>query len=467
MGTIEIIRKFVESNHAIERLVREALERLPLGLRYGISYGQTFRHWLAFLRESEQWSRERLETYQVEHLKDLLVHTAKNVPYYMKLFREYGFEPARVQNLDDIKDLPYLDKETVRTARSEFIAQNIPESKLITVKTSGTTGIPLCLYGTKETEEKHWATVVHLWSRTGYHPGARTVFFESTSRENSKEPFPWQKSGNRLIISSSHLVEPWIDRFIEMINRFRPEYAVGFPHTIAAFFSYVKNRKRTMCGSLKSIITVAEQIYPWQKELIETAAGARVFLDYGLVEKAIHGGGCEHADAYHFYPQYGLTEYAPLRNESHELVGTGFINYTMPLIRYRTGDICRGLRKGCGACGRPYDTAAAIDGRLCDFLVTADGRVVSAHLTIDREVLEHIERFQLYQEKAGEVELRVWTKDKDRGYADRLLREVRRCTSPLGRDIGYKIVAMGNENRKAQTKYSVVDQQLDMRSFLA
>ncbi len=37
MGTIEVIKKFIESNWVIERAVREVLERLPLRFRYGIS----------------------------------------------------------------------------------------------------------------------------------------------------------------------------------------------------------------------------------------------------------------------------------------------------------------------------------------------------------------------------------------------------------------------------------------------
>jgi len=466
MGTTEIIRKFIESNRIIERVVKEGVERLPLRFRYGISYGPTFRYWLAFLKESEKWDREKLETYQVEQLRDLLIHAGKNVPYYRRMFREYGFKPEKVQNADDLKALSYLDKTIVKAERSEFIATNIPKKQLIAVTTSGTTGIPLSMYGTKETEEKHWATVVHLWSRTGYSPGSRTVFLESTAREGRKEPFPWKKYGDRLIISSNHLKDPWVDQFIEMINKFKPEYVIGFPQTIAAFSSYVKNKNRILCESFKSIILIGEQAYAWQKDLIKGVMGARIFSDYGMVEKVIHGGGCEHADAYHFYPQYGLTEYVQLQNHFNELVGTGFINYAMPLIRYRTGDICRHIRKGCTVCGRPYDTTFAIDGRLCDFLVTAGGQLVSVHLTLDHHVLKHIEGFQLYQEKAGEVELRVWTKDKEGRHAGRLLHEIQRCTSPLGKDLGYKIVTMGNQDTRTQTKYSVVDQHLDMRNLL-
>jgi len=99
MGTIEFINKFIGSNRIIGRLVREGVERLPLKFRYGMSYGPTFRYWLAFLKESAKWSREKLETYQVEQLRDLLIHAGKNVSYYRRIFREYGFEVA-MENQD-------------------------------------------------------------------------------------------------------------------------------------------------------------------------------------------------------------------------------------------------------------------------------------------------------------------------------------------------------------------------------
>ena len=159
MGSIEVIKKFIESNWIIERAAREVLERLPLRFRYGISYGPTFRYWLGFLRESEYWDKEKLEAFQLEQLKALLNHAARNVPYYKKLFSDYGFNPEKVQCLDDIKTLPYLTKETVRDRANDFVATNVPEEDLIKTTTSGSTGIPLVIYNTRESIEKYHAYI--------------------------------------------------------------------------------------------------------------------------------------------------------------------------------------------------------------------------------------------------------------------------------------------------------------------
>jgi phenylacetate-CoA ligase len=466
MGTIEIIRKFIESNRVLERGVREISEMLPLRLRYGISYGPTFRHWLAFLKESEKWDTDRLEAYQVEQLRDLLIHAGRNVPYYKRVFREYGFAPENVQSLDDIKALPYLDRKTIKENQKEFVATSVTEGRLISATTSGTTGIPIIVYGTKETEEKHWATIVDLWSRAGYHPNSRTIFFEANIREGSKENLPWKKYGNKLVLSSNYFMDEWIDTYIELINNFKPDFLIGFPHALATLSSYIKGSGKSISCGVKCAIVYAENVYDWQRELIREVFGARVLSDYGMVEKVIHGGGCELSDAYHIYPQYGLTEYLFLEDPLYELVGTGFINYAMPLIRYRTGDARNKMEKRCEKCGRNYEILPDLAGRVGDFLVDAEGRILSVCLTFDFRVFEKIRRFQLYQERPGKVEVRIQPADSLSSHdRENILGAIKRSLGLNGGRILFEVVPEGME-RGVLGKYRMIDQRLDIKAFL-
>ena len=465
MGTIGIIKKFIESNRIIEKAAREVIERLPTRLRYSICYGPIFRYWLGFLRESEKWERKRLEAYQTEQLKDLLIHAGKNVPYYRRAFSDYGFRPERFQALDDIKAIPCLDRMTIKKNHGEFIAQNVPKQRLIATTTSGTTGIPLVVFGTKETEEKHWATIVDLWGRIGFRPESRTIFFEANITEGKRNGLPWKKYGRKLILSSNFFVPEWVDKFIAIINRFKPQYLIGFPHTIATFASYVKGMQRTFDRPLEGIIVYAENVYRWQRDIIEEVFGARVLSDYGQVEKVIHGGGCEHSDDYHLYPQYGFTEYIP-RGTFYELIGTGLINYSMPLIRYRTGDVCEKTANACPDCGRSYGVVQNLQGRSGDFLVNADGQIVSVYLDVYPDVFQKVHRFQLYQDHPGKVELRVWPdKNYREGAAAIILRELRRCLGPSGDTMEFSVELVHDGHLESGRKYKMVDQRLDIRDF--
>jgi phenylacetate-CoA ligase len=54
------------------------------------------------LQESQWWSRQQLEEYQLQQLSKLLHHAYENVPYYRKVFGERGLKPKDVQDFTAI-----------------------------------------------------------------------------------------------------------------------------------------------------------------------------------------------------------------------------------------------------------------------------------------------------------------------------------------------------------------------------
>ena len=73
-----------------------------------IRYGKVFRDTYAFLQESQWWSKEQLEEYQLQQLSTLLQHVYENVPYYRGVFDERGLKPKDIQGFTDLQMLPYL-----------------------------------------------------------------------------------------------------------------------------------------------------------------------------------------------------------------------------------------------------------------------------------------------------------------------------------------------------------------------
>ncbi len=115
---------------------------IPLPIRYG----KVFRETYAFLQESQWWSRERLEEYQLEQLSKLLHHAYENVPYYRRIFDERGLKPKDIQDFKDLQKLPYLTKEIIQDNLPDLVARNYPRSKLQYATTGGSTGIPMGFY---------------------------------------------------------------------------------------------------------------------------------------------------------------------------------------------------------------------------------------------------------------------------------------------------------------------------------
>jgi phenylacetate-CoA ligase len=410
MSTLEIINRFIGSSSAKERIAREVFDRLPLWARYRIYYGKAFLYWSALLKESEHFGSEKLEALQLHLLKDLLCNAAQNVPYYRKLFVDYGFNPTKLQCLEDIRVLPYLTKGIVKDNLNDFIATNIPKKELVTVMTSGSSGIPLTIYHTKESKEIGYAFNLHLLDRVGFTPKSKTVVFQWRNiKMGDRGGLRYLRYGNKLILSSNHhyLQSEWMTKYYEMIRRFRPEFISGYVTVMLSMAFFIKEQGFTPLAGIKAVFAHSEAMYPWQRRIIEESFGTRAFPSYGMHEGVLYGGGCEHSNYFHMFPQKGVIEFID-RGENHqEIVGTGLNNNAMPFIRYRTMDI--GIKKDttCDLCNRRYPLLKSIEGRSYDFLVNRRGKLIPAIIDVSSKSFRNVKQFQFYQEEPGIVYLKI------------------------------------------------------------
>ena len=74
---------------------------------------------------SSQWaSKEDLLIKQFNGLKDLLIHASEHVPVYKKIFKESEFDPFRFSDFSDLKKIPIISKDEIRSNFDEFKAEN-------------------------------------------------------------------------------------------------------------------------------------------------------------------------------------------------------------------------------------------------------------------------------------------------------------------------------------------------------
>ncbi len=112
-----------------------------------------FTETYAFLQESQWWSKEKLEEYQIQQFHELINHAYANVPYYRRVFDERGLKPRDIHNLEDLRKLLYLTKDIIRKHLKDLMATNYPVSKSHYATTGGSTGIPLGLYSERGVTE--------------------------------------------------------------------------------------------------------------------------------------------------------------------------------------------------------------------------------------------------------------------------------------------------------------------------
>jgi len=408
----------------------ELLKKLPYPIKQGLKYiygtipprfrySKVFWDTYNFLQKSQWWSRQRLEEYQLQQLEKLLKHAYENVPYYHRVFDERGLKAKDIQDFNDLKKLPYLTKDIIRDNIQDLVAQNYPKSKLQYCTTGGSTGIPLGFYHEKGiTDAKEKAFITMLWSRVGFKMGDRCLILRGNVVETAGKGKFWKYDtiNKNLIFSSYHMTDENLPKYNHKIREFQPDFIQAYPSVITILARFMKENNIEPFTTVKAILCASENLYPWQRKLLEEIMQCRVWSFYGHSERVALAGECEKSSYYHIFSEYGIVELIskdgkPVTQECEigEIVATGFNNFAFPFIRYRTADIGVHTTQVC-SCGRNYPLLKKIEGRLQDLIITKDNRLISLTSLIFAqhfEAFSKIKEMQLIQQESGEIIVKI------------------------------------------------------------
>jgi phenylacetate-CoA ligase len=226
----------------------------------------------------------------------------------------------------------------------------------------------------------------------------------------------WQPNPiyNELQFSPFHMNEASLGAYVTALRKYRPQYLHGYPSAISMLAEYVQ--RYGLSSSLPPInaaLLGSEDTTDIQRLRIQEAFRTRVFTWYGHSERVVLAGECEQNSTYHQFPDYGYLEIIDdgggrilQDGDRGEIVGTGFLNRVMPLIRYRTGDYATLLQPRC-ACGRCWDRFCDVDGRWKqEFVVTKSGGQISlTALNMHGPLFDHVVRYQYRQSEIGKCEI--------------------------------------------------------------
>jgi phenylacetate-CoA ligase len=340
-------------------------------------YSQENGAYLRELRSHESWTAGQISEFQLQALNRLLGHARRNVPYY----GDYPAGPIR--SLEDFSKYPVLTREMVRRNAGKFVSR-LAGGNSIRVGTTGTTGASLGVTYSENVARRNWAFHMRRWAWAGVRPRTpRITFFGSrVVPANRKVPPFWTHnvSERQTLASIFHLSESNAPDYIQFLRQNTGMVLEGFPSVLAILADFIRKTEGPipMCV----VFTDGEPLYPRLRETIEEAFSARVFDLYGNTELCGLIHQCE-AGRMHAAPDYAFLEILDENNQpvraGHEgyFVWTGFINDTMPLVRYRIGDRgCRAETDSCN-CGRAFPVVVPTITRDSDQLHCPDGRIFS------------------------------------------------------------------------------------------
>lgn len=368
--------------------------------------GNTLRD-LETLRSLQWQPREQQEELQRNQLTSLLQHAWSLVPYYRSSLERAGVvRDSGDIRLDRFEQLPLLDKKTLHDQYDQLKSDDLQTRKWYPNTSGGSTGetanfIQDLAYGT-------WGRAIAMlfdeWA--GYEVGEpRLILWPvrrdiHASRQNLKKRLAVLLRNERW--TDAHRVT--IDQMHKYLSRIQPDgktHLYGHPENLRdlAHFAELEGIQPNQPAS---IVTGGANLFDWMRPEIENVFGAPVFDRYGSREARGMAGECDRHAGLHVclpsvYFEILRPDGTPTRpGELGEVVVTTLMNYSMPLIRYRVGDLAAWSDRPCD-CGRKWPLLEEIAGRTRDLFRRRDGsRIRITETTFSSQLW--IWKFQVIQE---------------------------------------------------------------------
>jgi len=343
---------------------------------YRKRYQGAFQDILALLRQSRNWNCQEAEAWQAEKLHDMVRHCRQNVPFYQKLFADYGLNERDFTSVLDVRKLPILQKDTLRHDTALFRSPG--EKSYMRQHTSGSTGTPLALEVDEYTYKMAMALLVDHEEAHGVPMGTPRATFAGRMVQPANRLSPpfarYNRAENQMVFSSYHLNSNTFPWYAKELAHFHPWELIGYPSAISDLASYYLNTGTNPGFRPKAVVTNSETLLSWQKENIEQAFDCPVYDYYGTAEYVLFAGQ-ERDGRYRLNPLLGITEVLNNADEpasEGRLIATTLTNRVMPLLRYEVGD--SGVAVSASMNQSITHELERINGRIDDYIETPDGR---------------------------------------------------------------------------------------------
>ncbi len=324
----------------------------------------------------ECMSRDEMSELQGRRLHKIVEYVYHHVPFYRHKLQEMDITPDDIRTIDDIVKLPFTTKQDLRD-NYPFGLQAAPQSEIIRIHaSSGTTGNPTIVGYTRKD--------IGIWnecmarSLTAYGVVSSDIFSVSygyglftggLGAHNGVETV-----GASVVPASTGNTE----KHAKLIRDLgitgiacTPSYALYLAETMEKM-GITRDQIHLRIGAFGA--------EPWTEQMrseIQERLGLKGFNLYGLSEimgpsvsyECIEQNG-SHINEDHFYPEIinPVTQERLPNGETGELVFTTLTKEGMPVIRYRTRDLCSLMRGTC-SCGRTSVRMSRIAGRSDDMLI--------------------------------------------------------------------------------------------------
>ena len=356
-----------------------------------------------FLKETENWSLEKLEEYQLNKLKELLKIAYNHSEYYRNKFDELKLDINKVNSFEDFKSFPIISKkELIKFAPK--LHTNLTFKKKFIATTSGTSGESLNFYREEHADSFNRAAIqrgyswynINPWDRNGYFWGFNFSFI------NKQKNIILDFLQNRFRMFSYE--EKSLKKFIKKSQK--AIFIHGYSSMIYQTAVLINKLDLPKPKNLKVVKGTSEKIFDSYKPEIKEAFGIDVISEYGATESGIIAYECKNGSM-HINMEGVFVE-----EIDNEIVITNLQMHSFPIIRYKLGDyITLAPKNKTCPCGKNHLIIEEVTGRIGENIYGRDNTYPSLYFYYIFKNLSKNEKvhlnYQVIQNQKGSLIFKI------------------------------------------------------------
>ena len=373
------------------------------------------------LVKKQNESYENLEIIQLDKLNKLLNYSYQNVPFYKKIFDSCALVHNGKIHLGDLKELgrlPLLSKELIRKEGVNLYSREHKQRESYRNSSGGTTGEPVVFMQDKYYADKTRANFLlgKKWQGLSLYDSEIVLWGAERDTFTGKKPFiSYLKDfiTNRMLLNCFVMSKEDMRRYLKIINENNKTVLRGYAEQLYELAKFANSNKIIM-NSLRAVHSTAGNLRDFMREEIESAFGCRVYNYYGSREAGAIASECGEHKGLHIFMDHNIVEIINAKGEVCQegemggIVITNLNNFSMPLIRYKIGDMGTISKAEKCNCGCSYPKLAGIAGRTSDLFITREGKIIdSDFITPLFFFRDWIKKFQIIQKKYDQILIKI------------------------------------------------------------
>jgi len=327
---------------------------------------------MTFIEEKDNQT-DKQTAMQEQKLQELLFYLSKNSPFYRELFAKHHIDISAVKTVADLASIPTTTKDDLQQRNNDFLC--VPAEDVIEyTSTSGTLGSPVTIALTENDLQR---LAYNEYSSFSCADGSKDDTYQlMLTLDRQFMAGIAYYLGIRKLGAGIIRLGPGVPSLQwETIKRLKPTAIVAVPSFILKLIQYAKDTGIDINEtSVRKAICIGENIRNTDFSLnilgkkITEAWDIKLYSTYASTEMQTAFTECGEGKGGHYQPELVIVELLDENNQQVAPGAPGEVTITtlgvegMPLLRYKTGDMCMYFDEPC-ACGRTSLRLSSIMGR--------------------------------------------------------------------------------------------------------